>query len=112
MLAEYLTTREKMVILVDSLIHTVSKEPNHFYVLVKVLEEKRQHNAIAGLLLQSHGKYRLDPHSIENKRQIIQWACMDPWLRHIATFAPVPVCLTEMDPVCSGYTHFPLNHND
>ena len=64
MLAEYLTTREKMVILVDALIQTVSKDPNHFYALVKVLEEKRPHNAIAGLLLQSHGKYRRAPYKL------------------------------------------------
>lgn len=55
MLAEHLTMREKMVILVDALITAVSKQPTNFQLLVKVLENKRPHNAIAKLLQQSYG---------------------------------------------------------
>ena len=55
MLAEYLTAREKMVVLVDALISAISKQPRDFHTLMRALEDKQQHYGIAKLLQQSHG---------------------------------------------------------
>lgn len=55
MLAEDLTRREKMVILVDAIIGAVSNQPSDFNVIVKVLEDKPFHRSLARLLQQSHG---------------------------------------------------------
>ena len=55
MLADNLTRREKMVILVDAIIAAISDQPAYFHTLIKVLEEKPPHDSVAKLLCQSHG---------------------------------------------------------
>jgi hypothetical protein len=55
MLAEHLTMREKMIILVNALISAVSAQPSNFQLLVEVLQYRRPHCAIAESLQCSHG---------------------------------------------------------
>lgn len=57
MLSDDFTRREKMVLLVDSLIKAVSKQPANFDTLIRILGDKPFHRSVAKLLQESHGKY-------------------------------------------------------
>lgn len=56
MLADHLTRREKMAMLVDAIIAKVSANPTNFEVIINVLENRPPHHSVAKLLLQSYGE--------------------------------------------------------
>lgn len=71
MLAEHLTMREKMVILVDALITAVSEQPAIFQLLMEVLENRRLHYTVAKLLHHSYGMVVEHISAIHLMRQLL-----------------------------------------
>lgn len=55
MLSDDFTRREKMVILVDAIIDSVTKQPSEFHALIRVLGDKPFHRSLARSLRRSYG---------------------------------------------------------